>query len=298
MHHPMPGPLALPTEAEISEFAAQAAEGFAQTGLYVPHFLVACGLAIVWVENTGSTRSHTPSNALLVFLAMAIPAVLARRVSWQTLLSWLPRDAVVIAEAVAELWPAYLITRCIWFQGLVSFVCSLKDTTIGWPALACKIFQSGLDGCASLCRTTPTESMLPQMGVLMLLVFVAAVLYENAFTFLYETAIGLRFFWLCLDWVLVPRMIRWSKTKEAGEAVKELMTAYTSKLAGMLSTMADSDATTAPPISAGAAPPPVTLDGAALMKLTAVELRAMLVARGLSKGGAKAAMVNRLLAPP
>jgi hypothetical protein len=73
VHHPMPGPLALPTEAEISEFAAQAAEGFAQTGLYVPHFLVACGLAIVWVENTGSTRSHTPSNALLVFLAMAIP---------------------------------------------------------------------------------------------------------------------------------------------------------------------------------------------------------------------------------
>ena len=304
MHHPMAEPLALPTEAEISKFTEQAIEGFAQTGLYVPYFLVVCGLAIVWVEKTASTRSHTPSNALLVFLAIAIPTVLARRVL-QVLRSWFPRDMVVIAEGVASLWPsnvAYFVTRCIWVEVFLSFVCSLTDTKIDWLALACKLLQCGCDSCVSLCRTTPTESMLPQMSLLMLLVFVATVLYENAFVFLYETAICLRFLWLCLRWAVVPRMIKHSKTREAGEAVKGLMTTCASKLAGMLSTMVDSDAAAAgtapPPISAGSALPPVTLDGDALMKKTAIELRAMLVTRGLSKGGAKAAMVNRLLAPP
>jgi len=303
----MAEPLALPTEAEISTFTEHAIQGFAQTCPYAPYFLVACALAIVWVEH--GTRSHTPSNALLVFLAIAIPTVLARRVSLQVLLSWFPRytrDALVIAGGVAELWPAYLVACCIWVEVPLTFVYALKDTQIDWLALACKLLQFGWRGCASLCRTSPTESMLPQMGLLMLLVFVATVLYENAFGLLYETAIFLRFVWLVLHWLVVPRMIKCSKTKEIAEAVKDWMATCPSKLAGMLCSMAGSAgsdaaaAGTPPPptsASAGSALPPVALDGTALLKLTNDELRAMLAARGLSKSGAKHALVNRLVTP-
>lgn len=302
----MAEPLALPTEAEISNFTEHAIQGFAQTCPYAPCFLVACALAIVWVEHAASTRSHTPSNALLVFLAIAIPTVLARRASLQVLLSWLPlytRDALVIAGGVAELWPAYLVACCIWVEVPLTFVYSLKDTQIDWLALACKLLQFGWGGVVSLCRTSPTESMLPQMGLLMLLVFVATVLYENAFGLLYETAVFLRFFWLVLRWLVVPRMIKCSKTKEIAEAVKDWMATCPSKLAGMLCTMAGSDAAAAgtppPPTSAsaGSALPPVALDGTALLKLTNDELKAMLAARGLSKSGVKSALVNRLLTP-
>ena len=298
----MAEPLELPTEAEISKFTEEAMQGFAQTGLYVPYFLAACALAIVWVEHPASTRSHTPSNALLVFLAIAIPTVLARRVSLEVVRSCIPRIALVIAEAVAQLWPAYIITPCIWVEGFLSFVYSMTDTKIEWLALACKLVQCGCGGCASLCRTTRTESMLPQMVLLMLLVFVATVLYENAFVFLYQTAISLRFVWLCLRWLVVPRMLKCSMTKELAEAVKERMATCPSRLTDMLCTIAGPGpaAAAAPPptpASAGSALPPVALDGTALMKLKNAELSAMLAARGLSKSGTKQALVNRLLSP-
>ena len=300
--------LALPTDEEVARFAEEANNGFAQKSPYAAHVFVVCVFLIILIEQV-HTRSRTQSNTLLLFLAIVIAQVLARGVPVQAFCSCFPDwlcDYGGVGAGLMRLVPGLVFP--VWFCTMCSCTYALKNTKVDWRRnVMQRAWNTGLS-LDMFTTTPPTESMLPQMSLLMLLVFLTCAFYEHAFRFLYLTATFLRFVWLCLHWAVVPLMIKCKETKPLGELVENCMRSCSSELADVLSAVAASDApatTIPPPGPPGPAGPPGppghpgALDGGELMKNTAKELKAMLVAKGLSPNGPnKAVLVNRLLAAP
>ena len=306
---------AIPTDEEAARFAEAGNRGFAQPSPYVLHVFVVCVGLVFLIEV--HTRSRTQSNTMLLFLAIAIAHVSARRVSVHALCGCLPGwlcDYGGVGAALMQVVP--WLAFPVWSYTMCSFAyAAWKDTKTDWRA----VLQRAWDVGSSLGRFTAapsTESMLPQMSLLMLLVFVACVFYEHVVLFLYLTATFLRIVWLSLVWAVVPLMIKCTHTKWCGQQIKDFMRSCASEWADVLSAVAASPApATHTPTTAGPPPgtpgppgplgppgppgPPAALDGMELMTNTRKELQAMLLAKGLSQHGqTKAILVNRLLAAP
>jgi hypothetical protein len=299
-------------EQEISRFVEDANNGFEQKGPYALHCLAACVVLILMVEQF-HTRFRTQSNTLLLFLAIVIAQGLARALSVQVLCSLFPPWLCELGSAVADAtdiylsikWSVLIQTVCCFLWFLCYFLW-YKGATISWGAVGRRVLRCGCDVCSSL-DSPPTYSMWREMSVLVLLVFLACVFYENVFHLLCEIAIRVRFLWLLVRWVVVPLLTSCThaNTKWCGENLKKWMTDNTPVFADILSAMAaqsTTPASTAPPArtAPGASPAPTgPLDGAELLKKTTKELQAMLLAKGLSKYAPnKSILVNRLLAAP